>query len=275
MAIVDSNHEQEIVNMNQLWGIISELSEQLNQNRSLAVSLYGQADVVNSQAVHGQTGFVLRRFNPDKPKDVYESELERMNAAMMADNHALQRDNKQLNGLIKEYEQTLENVMSAFRNRAREVQEKELTLIRDFESRILSFQDEDSTKQLIASTSQSESLARLSRSFRQFMRSVGGEDADKNLPNGANQMEDFEAWSASSGTDWALERECELSRLERENEELRRMLGADVRDPPVEGNIARETARPLTTAPGHDDRTAALGRMVLLGTSAQQADFRG
>ena len=50
--------------------------------------------------------------------DVYESELERMNAAMTADNHALQRDNKQLNALIKEYEQTLENVMSTFRNRA-------------------------------------------------------------------------------------------------------------------------------------------------------------
>jgi hypothetical protein len=76
------------------------------------------------------------RFNLDKPKgllffscrdtkrilllvaDVYESELERMNASMTADNHALQRDNKQLNALIKEYEQTLENVMSAFRNRA-------------------------------------------------------------------------------------------------------------------------------------------------------------
>ena len=50
--------------------------------------------------------------------DVYESELERMNTAMTADNHALQRDNKQLNALIKEYEQTLETVMSAFRNRA-------------------------------------------------------------------------------------------------------------------------------------------------------------
>jgi len=37
-----------------------------------------------------------------------------MNAAMIADNHALQRDNKQLNALIKEYEQTLETVMSAF-----------------------------------------------------------------------------------------------------------------------------------------------------------------
>ena len=50
--------------------------------------------------------------------EVYDSELERMNVAMIADNHALQRDNKQLNALIKEYEQTLETVMSAFRNRA-------------------------------------------------------------------------------------------------------------------------------------------------------------
>ena len=41
-----------------------------------------------------------------------------MNASMTADNHSLQRDNKQLNALIKEYEQTLETVMSAFRNRA-------------------------------------------------------------------------------------------------------------------------------------------------------------
>lgn len=41
-----------------------------------------------------------------------------MNTAIIADNHALQRDNKQLNALIKEYEQTLENVMSVFRNRA-------------------------------------------------------------------------------------------------------------------------------------------------------------
>lgn len=49
---------------------------------------------------------------------MYESELERMNVAMTEDNHALQRDNKQLNALIKEYEQTLETVMSAFRNRA-------------------------------------------------------------------------------------------------------------------------------------------------------------
>ena len=51
-------------------------------------------------------------------EDVYDAELEHMNASMTADNHSLQRDNKQLNALIKEYEQTLETVMSAFRNRA-------------------------------------------------------------------------------------------------------------------------------------------------------------
>lgn len=41
-----------------------------------------------------------------------------MNTQMTAENYALQNDNKQLNALIKEYEQTLENVMSTFRTRA-------------------------------------------------------------------------------------------------------------------------------------------------------------
>ena len=41
-----------------------------------------------------------------------------MNTVMAADNQALLHDNKQLNGLIKEYETTLENVMNQFRNRA-------------------------------------------------------------------------------------------------------------------------------------------------------------
>lgn len=46
MAIMD-NHDQDMALMNHLWTIISELSEQLSQNRSVAVSLYGQADAVN------------------------------------------------------------------------------------------------------------------------------------------------------------------------------------------------------------------------------------
>ena len=76
-----------------------------------------------------------RRFNQDKSQgehfaflimfilsetgaEEYNTELERMNAQMTAENLALQNDNKQLNALIKEYEQTLESLMTTFRNRA-------------------------------------------------------------------------------------------------------------------------------------------------------------
>jgi prefoldin subunit 5 len=38
-----------------------------------------------------------------------------MNAAITQENQALQHDNKQLNALIKEYEQTLETLMSMSR----------------------------------------------------------------------------------------------------------------------------------------------------------------
>jgi hypothetical protein len=49
---------------------------------------------------------------------VYDAELERMNTPLAAENQTLQHDNKQLGALIREYEQTLESVMSAFRRRA-------------------------------------------------------------------------------------------------------------------------------------------------------------
>lgn len=42
----------------------------------------------------------------------YEAEVENMNTVMVAENQSLQHDNKQLNALIKEYEQTLETLMS-------------------------------------------------------------------------------------------------------------------------------------------------------------------
>lgn len=39
-----------------------------------------------------------------------------MNEAMSAENQALMNDNKQLNALIKEYEQTLDTLMSEYRS---------------------------------------------------------------------------------------------------------------------------------------------------------------
>lgn len=215
-------------------------------------------------------------------EDAYDTELERMNASMTADNHSLQRDNKQLNALIKEYEQTLETVMSAFRNRAvcpllysdgrhltyyslqHEVEKHELELIKDFESRMLELQDEDISKRLMDTSAQSESLARLSRLVRQFMRTIGGEDTDRPLPDeNGKRIEDFDPLEAPSSAEWALERECELARLERENEELRRMLGAEVQDSHAETKRdAGLMHRPPTTVPSHDNRTlgAALTR---------------
>lgn len=50
--------------------------------------------------------------------DVYDAELEHMSTSLAAENQTLQHDNKQLGALIREYEQTLESVMSAFRRRA-------------------------------------------------------------------------------------------------------------------------------------------------------------
>ena len=48
----------------------------------------------------------------------YEAELQRMNSGLMEENQQLQYDNKQLGTLLKEYEQSLESVMSSFRLQA-------------------------------------------------------------------------------------------------------------------------------------------------------------
>lgn len=50
--------------------------------------------------------------------EAYDTELERMTTLLAVENQGLQHDNKQLNSMIKEYEQTLETLMSAFRTRA-------------------------------------------------------------------------------------------------------------------------------------------------------------
>jgi len=145
----------------------------------------------------------------DMKKEEYDAELEHMNAAMIAENLALQHDNKQLNTLIREYETTLETVMSLFRQRAHDVQCQELTRIREYESRILERDTEAQAAQLAVQTAVSGSLTRLSALLRSALREFNGE-GDEGDPDAA---------------DWALERECELARLERENAVLRTLLG--------------------------------------------------
>jgi len=234
---MEPNYDQE---MNRLLPIIADLSEQLNQHRAAAASLHAQAGGIKSQAIHSQTGFVLRRFNQDKPKDEYDAELERMNAVMSAENQGLQHDNKQLNALIKEYEQTLETLMTTFRNRAHEVQEHEINLIRDYESALIAKETEVMSEDLSANMVFSASLSRLGQNLRNTMRTLSGEEPPEVVGDLA----------AVTAADWALERETELARLEKENCELRKMLGVDVdKSPTVEQQqfpIAPDSSR--TTA---------------------------
>ncbi|KIJ17724.1 hypothetical protein PAXINDRAFT_167699 [Paxillus involutus ATCC 200175] len=233
MAILDnSSGESDLV---RLLNTIQGLSEQLTQNRSLSISLHSSAGAVKTQAAHSQTGFVLRRFNPDKSKEVYDAELERMNTSLVAENQDLLHDNKQLGVLIREYEQTLESVMSAFRTRARDVQEHELALIREYESRVLVKESENLLRALASTTAESISLGRISSTLRDLMRILNGEEPPSRSPsttgpetNNSPSSEEFD-FGEKEEDDWALERECELARLEHENAVLRRMLGLDAR----------------------------------------------
>ncbi|KAJ7857679.1 hypothetical protein B0H14DRAFT_2442998 [Mycena olivaceomarginata] len=232
MTILESSDQDP--SLMRLWSLITELSEQLNQNREISTSIYSQAGGIKTQAVHSQTGFVLRRFNMDKPKDLYDAELERMNAAMTTENIALQHDNKQLNALIREYEQTLETLMNTFRNRAKDVQERELALSREYESQLLARQEECESQDLGSSTMVYQSLGRISRVLRQLLRAQGGELPEPSPTSRQNPTRRGRRRPLPA-PDHAMEREIELARLEKENEELRRMLGV---------------APPQTTRPG-------------------------
>ncbi|KAH9926078.1 hypothetical protein B0H21DRAFT_781358 [Amylocystis lapponica] len=286
-----ANGDQDV---QRVWSLLTEVSEQLSQNRGLSVSLHSLAGGIKSQAIHSQTGFVLRRFNLDKPKDAYDAELERMNTAMSAENQTLQNDNRQLMALIREYEQTLENVMTSFRTRAHEVQQRELALMRTYESAIIQRETEALSTALSASDARSASLARAGRLLRAVMRKLGGEDVqvceelvaaeasgaalkqpvleaqqdDKGEGRSPSQNEETESGKGETGdadqytqleaelvededpdrrlaaAEWALERESELARLERENQELRSLLGGVMKassSEPSSGSAAQRT----------------------------------
>lgn len=78
-------------------------------------------------------------------------------------------------------------------------------------------------------------LQRLAQSLRALCRSMIGEDPDNADEDPEDPEVDIQSLidtlaenaSSSFREDWALERESEITRLEKENEELRKMLGID------------------------------------------------
>jgi hypothetical protein len=67
----------------------------------------------------------------------------------------------------------------------------------------------------------SSSVSTLGKNLRKALRALDGEDTQKT----GEERDDMTVLAAS---EWALDRECELARLEKENVELRRMLGFGV-----------------------------------------------
>ena len=103
----------------------------------------------------------------------------------------------------------------------RDVQKRELSIIREYETKLLESEDENSGHELRQSSETSESLRRIAHLLRQVLRAMGGEDRTE-----AEVREVEGPWKSigQSSADYTLEREIELSRLEKENEELRRMV---------------------------------------------------
>ncbi|KAI5121392.1 hypothetical protein M0805_003164 [Coniferiporia weirii] len=233
MAIMDQNVEYDLM---KLWALVVDLSDQLTHTKQTANSLHNDSIKLKAQALHNETG-----YNLHLSQEEYDAELERMNAAMSMENQGLQYDNKQLNSLLKEYEQTLDSVMSTFRKRAHDVQLHELETIRSYESLLVSSEAAALSDQLAANSSISLLIAQCSRRLRMVLRLLGGEEPtplspppspplsakdDADVPTGILETRCAPELADSSPCDWALEREIELARLEKENAELRMLLQA-------------------------------------------------
>lgn len=170
--------EEELV---RLWSLVGELSEQLSNNRALVAQLKARAENVKGQAVHVGTGFPLRRFNLDISNEEFHSELEAFGSHLVLENQQLQHENKQLNALLKEYEQTLETVMNKFRGVAHSSQQHDLSLHSYYTSLLQTLQTAHSSAQLHDSTSLSLLLNRLSTLLRSALRSMQGEEPDSGI----------------------------------------------------------------------------------------------
>ncbi|KAJ3797697.1 hypothetical protein GGU11DRAFT_783841 [Lentinula aff. detonsa] len=234
-----------------IWHLISELSDQLLHNQKITKTLLGQTSLLKSEAADANSGFTLRRVNVDLSKETFESELERTNAQIIIENQTLKQENKQLSTLLKEYEVTLETIMVKFRNHALAAQQHESTLTRHYETLLLARETQDLASDLASSTNMTQSLQRISRYIRDLLLSMAGEDVDlyphlaehEGFVDPAELSALIDALAGPSGpsdnakdshypelkvrADWTLERECEIVRLEQENEQLRKVLGID------------------------------------------------
>jgi len=207
---------------------VQELAEQITHNKNIVAQLQHQASLLKEHAFHNVSGYALRRFNVDLSQETFDSELERTNALILIENQTLQHENKQLGTLLKEYEQTMETVMSKFRNHANAAVQHEMTLTGHYETLLQSRETTTANAELANSAHVTASLQRLQQNLRLLLRSLHGEETENWQDDEGKSLEELGGFLEDDAReDWALEREREITRIEKENEELRRILGID------------------------------------------------
>jgi hypothetical protein len=144
-------------------------------------------------------------------------------------------------------------------------QQHELTLTRHYEALLLARETKTMPADPTTATNISASFQRLSQHLRGLLRALSGEEPDPlagiNDQNENNASIDLETFKSllqgleheDTGTDdsvfglvqdWAHVRECEISRLEKENQELRRILDIDQKSVDEHGIVVDADAYP-------------------------------
>lgn len=126
--------------------------------------------------------------------------------------------------------------MSRFRVHAHASQEHELALTRQYEQKLLLKESSAISRELEETAKISVGLAKISHWLRLALRANGGEALPSDLSIRAR-----DTLSQSSPDVVALERECELVRLEKENEELRALI--ELRDEKQTSTLREEIAQ--------------------------------
>lgn len=105
-------------------------------------------------------------------------------------------------------------------------QEHELALTRQYERQLLNHETTVMQQELSQTMAISVALGNISNLLRQTLRATGGEEPS----SGSSDDEDYLFPGKQSQDAWSLERDCELVRLQRENEHLQALIAVEQSD---------------------------------------------
>ncbi|SYW82864.1 uncharacterized protein UBRO2_04986 [Ustilago bromivora] len=298
--------------MQRLWSLIEDLTNQLQANRQLCESLQQQADQLRGQAIHSGTGFALRRFNTDLSKEKFESELEALNAHLVKENLSLSHENKQQAVLLREYENTLETVMAKFRSFSHSTQQHTLQLTQHYESLLAQTTHNAAEQTLAAETAFSGTLTHLGGMVRRALQSLDGEVSDDDEEeeeegegdgSGSGRKRKSKRgwvqdpkWYGSGGytgkmtdpvalrADEALEQLTEEERLRMENNTLRELLGLKEKSDAllsagragglVQANVNAAAAAPKPMSPAERRASLTVDEAAIAAEASGQPPYK-